>query len=156
MAKPPRDRANTASHTYFVTTNTWEGRALFQSEQVALLLLETLFSYRQQSKFLLHEFALMPDHLHLLITPGPGVTLERAMQYIKGGFSRRAGQMLGRSMEIWQRGYVDHRIRDERDYARHRDYIWRNPVLGKLCLRAEDYPYCSAYPVSSLMPLLRG
>ncbi len=85
MAKPPRDRATTASHTYFVTAGTWEGRSLFQSERLAQLFLETLFHYRKQSRFLIHEFVLMPNHLHFLLTPGPNVTLERAMQLIKGG-----------------------------------------------------------------------
>lgn len=37
-------------------------------------------------RYLLHEFVVMPDHFHLILTP-TGITLERAMQCIKGGFS---------------------------------------------------------------------
>jgi putative transposase len=48
---------------------------------------QVLLSYREQHKYLLHEFVLMPDHFHLLITPT--LTLERALQLIKGGFSFR-------------------------------------------------------------------
>jgi len=36
---------------------------------MAKLFLEVLLHYRQQGKYLLHEFVLMPDHFHLLITP---------------------------------------------------------------------------------------
>jgi putative transposase len=77
--------------TYFVSTQTWERRDLFHSERLAELFLEILYHYRGESKYLLHEFVLMPNHFHLLITPS-GITLERAMQLIKGGFSHRAGQ----------------------------------------------------------------
>ena len=81
-------------------------QAIFQSERTADLLLSTLFTYRDQGKFLVHEFVLMPNHLHILLTPSSNVALERAMQFIKGGFSHRAGKELGITREIWQRGYV--------------------------------------------------
>jgi putative transposase len=88
----------------------------------------------------------MPDHLHLLITPV--VALERAVQFIKGGFSYRAKRELQSSMEIWQRGFSDHRVRDAEDYAQHVFYILRNPVDRKLAGSAEQYPYCSRFPGS--------
>ncbi len=88
----------------------------------------------------------MPDHFHILITPT--VTLERAIQFIKGGFSFRAKKALGSSMEIWQRGFSDHRIRSREDLEAHIDYIHKNPVEGQLVEFARDYPYCSAFPGS--------
>jgi putative transposase len=51
----------------------------------------------------------MPNHFHLLITPT--LTLERAMQVIKGGFSYRARKELGFAGEIWQPSYYDRRVR---------------------------------------------
>ena len=36
---------------------------------MADLLLEVIFHYRDQNKYLLHEFVIMPDHFHLLLTP---------------------------------------------------------------------------------------
>jgi putative transposase len=88
----------------------------------------------------------MPDHFHVLITPQE--SLERAVQFVKGGFSFRAKKELGSSMEIWQRGFSDHRIRDYEDLQIHVGYILRNPVVRKLVERAREYPYCSAYPGS--------
>jgi len=88
----------------------------------------------------------MPEHFHILITPS--VTLERAVQFIKGGFSFRAKKELNSSMEIWQVGFSDHRIRDAEDYGIHVEYIWRNPVGRKLVESAAEYPYCSAFPGS--------
>jgi putative transposase len=84
----------------------------------------------------------MPEHFHILITPT--VTLERAVQFIKGGFSFRAKKELQSSMEIWQTGFSDHRIRDTQDYLNHVEYIFRNAVGRKLAEAAPEYPYCSA------------
>ncbi len=143
--KPTREHATNNGQTYFVTASTWQRRALFNNPRWAELFLETLHSYRGKG-YLLHEYVLMPDHFHVLITPS--VTLERAVQFIKGGFSFRAKKELGTSMEIWQRGFSDHRIRDWEDFEIHINYILRNPVGRKLVDRAVDYPYCSAFPGS--------
>jgi len=66
------------------------------------------------------------------------------MQLIKGGFSYRVKKELGLNSEIWQRGYVDHRIRDLNDYEGHVTYIRQNPVEAHLASREEEYPYSSA------------
>jgi len=74
---------------FFVTTVTANRQPIFRRETVARLLMETLAHYREQRKFLLHEFVIMPDHVHALLTPAAEISLERAMQFIKGGFSYR-------------------------------------------------------------------
>ena len=146
MSKPPRDRAPSASNTYFVTASAFSGQSIFQSERMANLLIETLLGYRSQGKYLLHEFVIMPNHLHILITTGTGVTLERAVQFIKGGFSHRVGKRLEMRGEIWQRGYVDHRIRDLSDFSQHKQYIFQNPVKANLAETPERYSFSSAFP----------
>lgn len=156
MAKPQRDKSLTDSRTYFISAGTWQGRSLFQSERLAVLFLETLFRYRDGGKFSAHEFTVMPTHIHLLLTVPPTATLERTMQFIKGGFSHQAGQEVGPNMEIWQRGYVDHRIRDAADYARHVEYIRQNPVRAGLVQAPELYPYSSAHPGFALDPPPQG
>jgi len=131
--------------TYFVTFSTWQRRRLFVVEPYARLLLKTIYGYRRAGKFQLHAFVLMPEHVHLLFTPANDVTLERAVQLIKGGYSHAFGQEFGKHKEVWQRGFTDHRIRDGADFERHREYIHRNPVAARLAEGAE-YRYCSAYP----------
>ena len=141
--KSTREHATNNSQTYFVTSQTWERRALFRAEPWARLFFKTLLSHRSES-YLLHEFVLMPDHFHLLITPS--TSLERAMQLIKGGFSFRAKRELGSNAEIWQHGFSDHRIRDWEDFEKHAHYVHLNPVKRRLCERPEDYRFSSAYP----------
>jgi putative transposase len=156
MSKPPRDRAVASSNTYFVTISAYQHQSLFQRTPVAELFVATLFPYREQNKFLIHEFVLMPNHVHLLLTPARGVTLERSIQFIKGGFSFRAGKELGMKNEIWQRGYVDHRIRNAADYEHHRKYIWSNPVKAHLSDNSEAFRQCSASGNFKLDPVPQG
>jgi putative transposase len=87
----------------------------------------------------------MPEHVHLLLTPAPAVSLERSIQFIKGGYSHALGPELGRKGEVWQRGFTDHRIRDIEDFENHRTYIHENPVKRGLVPSASDYRYSSAY-----------
>jgi putative transposase len=84
----------------------------------------------------------MPDHFHLLITPT--LTLERALQLIKGGFSFRAKKELGLGGEIWEKSYHDRRVRDWQEYCAVRQYIHLNPVKKGLAGVAGQYSYSSA------------
>jgi REP element-mobilizing transposase RayT len=93
--KPQREHATNNAQTYMVTSSTWERRALFQDEPWAKLLIETLNHY-QDTAYLLHEFVIMPDHFHALITPQ--TSLEKAVQFIKGDFSYRARKELSSIM----------------------------------------------------------
>ena len=130
--------------TYFVTSRTWESRALFMKERICSLFVETLMHYRDRQAFLLHAFVLMPDHFHALLTPGDDIALERAVQYIKGGSAHRIGQELRFRFPVWQRGFSDHRIRDGADYEAHMRYIEQNPVTLKLVATASEYRWSSA------------
>jgi putative transposase len=126
--------------TFFVTSATAQRKALFQRTVAADLLVDVFLSYRDQGKYLLHEFVIMPDHFHALITPAPEISLERAVQFIKGGFSFR----LKSTLPVWQASFTNHRIRDKEDFAQHSQYIRMNPVRAGLVPSAEKYPYSSA------------
>jgi len=130
--------------TFFAGAVTWGRRPLFRAEPMARLFLDTLRNYRIQHQYLLHEFVLMPEHLHLLLTPAPDVSFEKAVQLIRGGFSFRVKHEMGLALEVWQPGPTNHRIRDADDYARHVEYIWQNPVKRRLVKNPQEYPYGSA------------
>src|SRR4051812_9402795 len=87
----------------------------------------------------------MPDHFHLIITP-ENITLERTLQLIKGGFSHRVRQVRP-NLNVWQKSFTDHRIRDAVDYSKHREYLLSNPVRARLSQQPELYPYSSANPL---------
>jgi putative transposase len=141
-----------SDRTFFVTTVNARRQPIFRRDPTAKLLIETLAHYRDERKFLLHEFVLMPDHVHALLTPAPEISLERVMQFIKGGFSYR----LKSRPPVWQASFTNHRIRDPDDYEHHREYIRMNPVHARLVTRAEAYPYSSAAGVLRLDPAPPG
>jgi putative transposase len=147
--KPAREHATNNSQTYFITPDTWERRTLFKNEAWARLFFKNLLAHRSEAYFL-HEFVLIPDHFHLLITPT--ASLERAAQLIKGGFSFQVKKELGFNGEVCQRGFSDHRIRDGEDYYRHVHYIHLNPVKRHLCNVPAEFKYSSAYPGWKLDP----
>ena len=94
-------RATAGARTFFVTSSICEKRNLLQSDHSAGLFVRVLYDYRALGKFRLHEFVVMPDHFHLLLTVGGGMTIERALQFVKGGFAFRAGRELGFMAPIW-------------------------------------------------------
>ena len=127
------------TRTYFVTAVTAQRRRLFQVSATAELLQRTILDYHDQGKFLLHAFVIMPDHLHALITPAPDVSLEKAMQYIKGGFSFR----LKSKLDVWMRSFNETQIQTADQFSNCVRYIEENPVRRGLVSAARAYPYGS-------------
>jgi putative transposase len=128
------------TRTYFVTTVTAERHSLFQVTATAELLKQTILDYRRQGKFLLHAFVIMPEHFHALITPAPNISLEKAMQFIKGGFSFR----LKSKHEVWMRSFNESQIMSEEKFINCMRYIEDNPVRRGLAATPEAYPFSSA------------
>ena len=115
-------------------------RSLFQVKATAELLERTILDYRSQGKFLLHAFVIMPDHFHALITPAPGVSLEKAVQFIKGGFSFR----LKSKLDVWMRSFNESQIMSKEKFMSCVRYIEENPVRRGLVSTPEAYPFSSA------------
>ena len=117
---------------------------LFQRNEYADLLLATLLRYRDAGEFKLHEFVVMPNHIHLLLSLDDEHTISRAMQMVKGGFSHALQQNGPKRPAVWQPSYYEHRVRNLNEYHRIRNYIHSNPVRRGLVSVAIDYLYSSA------------
>jgi putative transposase len=149
MARPARNAHSehvlSSERTFFATTKTGAGRRLLQSSRNATLFIEVLRSYVSARKFQVHDFVVMPDHVHLLLTVGADMTIEKAMQLIKGGFSFRLKKECGFSGEVWQRGFSEVRADEKETFERYRAYIVQNPVKAGLADSPEQYPYCYTF-----------
>ena len=128
------------TRTYLVTAVTAQRRRLFQVTATAELFQRTLFDYRGQGKFLVHAFVVMPEHFHALISPAPDVSLEKAMQFIKGGFSFR----LKSKMDVWERSFNESQIMTSDKFVTCVRYIEDNPVRKRIVFDAAEYLYSSA------------
>ena len=137
------------TRTYFVTTVTANRRRLFQTSEAADLMLGVLGHYRKEHRFALHAFVVMPDHLHLLITPAPEVSLEKAIQFIKGGFSFR----LKSKRDVWERGFNEVQIRNADKFHGCRRYIEENPLRAGLTRALEGFKYSSAFSLNETDPM---
>lgn len=128
------------TRTYFVTAVAAQHRSIFQVTATAELLEHTLLDYRSQGKYLLHAYVIMPDHLHALITPAIDVSLEKAMQYIKGGFSFR----LKSKGDVWMRSFNESQVMSKEKFVSCARYIEENPVRRGLVSSTDAYQFGSA------------
>jgi putative transposase len=103
-------------------------------------MIETLQDYRRQGRFALHAFVIMPDHIHVLLTPAPDVSLEKAVQFIKGGFSFR----LRSGRPVWERSFNETQILSGDKFGACKEYILRNPIRKGLASWPAEYRYSSA------------
>ena len=133
--------------TYAITVLTHQRHRIFQRTANANLMIETLFRYRDQGRFALHAFVIMPDHVHVLITPGVEVTTAKCLQLIKGGFSFAVRKQF--PGVIWHPGYHEHRIRDFEDFQSQKQYITNNPTRKNY----SDYPHIHTAYENRLDPI---
>jgi putative transposase len=103
---------------YMVTSVTEGRRSVFQVQASAQLLCDTLIQNRNEGRYLLHAFVVMPNHFLALLTPSSHMSLERCVQYIKGGSSKQ----LGRG-PIWQKGFNQQGVQNREAYLAYVRYV---------------------------------
>jgi putative transposase len=113
---------------------------MFQVESVSKLMMDVMRSYRNQGRFSVHAFVVMPDHVHVIMTPAPDVSLEKAVQFIKGGFSFR----LKSKRDVWERSFNEVQIVNAEKFEACKRYIEENPARGRLVIAPGEYAYSSA------------
>jgi putative transposase len=149
MAHPARNAspANVLnpSRIFFATTGTSMSMRLLQSERNASLLIDVLHSLVAEHFIKLHDFVIMPDHVHLLIEVRDDMTIEKAMQLIKGRFSRRLSHEFGYKGDVWQRGFTEVQVMNKQALEAHRVYIAQNPVKAGMAASADEFPFCFRY-----------
>ena len=99
-----------------------------------------------QSRYLLHEWVVMPNHAHAIVWPMPNHLLSDILKSWKQFTSRRAKAILVLGEEpFWQPESHDHWIRNDAEKTRIARYIRNNPVAAGLCARPEDWRWSSAW-----------
>jgi putative transposase len=87
----------------------------------------------------------MPDHVHLMVVPGEGVTVSDVMRRFKSYAShelQRRGKYKGR---VWHRRFYDRAIRTHAALLETLGYIHENPVAAGLAPQVGDYPFSSCH-----------
>jgi REP element-mobilizing transposase RayT len=98
------------------------------------------------SRYRLHAWVIMPNHVHVVITPKADAAIPRIVASWKSYTATGANALLLRSGPFWQEDYFDRFIRDERHFAAAIRYVEHNPVEAGLCIRPEAWAFSSARP----------
>jgi REP element-mobilizing transposase RayT len=91
----------------------------------------------------LHAWVIMPNHVHLLLTPHTNVS--SLLCSLKGYSARQANKILASSGQpFWQNESYDHLVRTGEEFRRIERYIINNPVKAGLVESAEKFLWSSA------------
>ncbi|MAS91741.1 MAG: hypothetical protein CMO55_00980 [Verrucomicrobiales bacterium] len=91
---------------------------------------------------LIGDLVIMPNHVHILITPAENETLQKALKRIKGASARGINLALGQNGKVWKKHSYDHIVRDLKQLNHYKDYIASNPVRARI--RDEAYTWKEA------------
>ena len=121
------------------------GACHLRRPDIAAMVIEALRHF-DQHQYLLDDWVVMPNHVHLILWPVPNFTLSEILKSRKQFTATQANRMLGRTGQpFWQSESFDHWIRDEAQKARIRRYIRANPVKAGLCSSPESWPWSCAW-----------
>jgi len=101
----------------------------------------------QERHYVLDDWVVMPNHVHLILWPMPNYTLSEILKGRKQFTATQANLILGKTgQSFWQRESFDHWIRNDEEKARIRRYIRMNPVNARLCKSPKEWQWSSAWP----------
>ena len=102
----------------------------------------------------LHEYVVMQNHVHMLITPL--ADMKDILREIKGVTACFANEAIGfKGKSFWQKDYYDHFCRDESEFHRIGRYIVMNPVKAGFVTMPEDWKWSSASRRDKILHELR-
>jgi putative transposase len=111
--------------------------------QVAACVVEKIRRGHALQHYELHRFVVMPNHLHVLVTPK--AEPRQLMKSLKGATARAANSLPGRTgMAFWQDESFDRWMRDDAEFQKTAAYIEQNPASARLVERPEDWPWSSS------------
>jgi REP element-mobilizing transposase RayT len=102
----------------------------------------TSIHYRDPKHYSLHSYVVMPNHVHLLITPNVEVpTLTHSLKRYTARQANLTLRLTGKT--FWQDESYDHLVRNQEEFRRITKYIETNPVVAGLVPEADQYRWSS-------------
>jgi len=134
--------------TYFIT---YHCAASVTLNDAARTLVLDNWKHWHGKRYLLHAAVVMPDHVHVLITPkakGQNVwyPLEDILHTNKSYTAHEINKAQGRKGSIWQDERFDRIVRDENEFFEKWNYMANNPVKNGLADRPKAYPWLHQDP----------
>jgi putative transposase len=130
-----------------VTVCTDSKENIFDSEVNAKIVIDELFKTAKDLRFRILCYCLMPNHLHVIVSPGEStLSLSKFLNIFKGRTTAVFKDSKG-LRKIWQRSAFDHVIRTEENLRMIVEYIRNNPVRKGIVKKVDDYPYSESFDV---------
>lgn len=120
------------------------GGCYLRQEEIASIVEENLLHFADV-KYKLHAWVIMPNHVHILLTPKEGHSLSEIVHSGKSFTSTKANKLLNRTGKFWFPEGFDRFIRDYDHFEKAFNYIERNPVKAGLCENQSDWRFSSAW-----------
>ena len=131
-----------ANAVFFITLCSLNKKQVFVKDDFNTEVMKCIKNERKQIGHAIYVFCLMPDHLHLLLSPlETGIPVPQFM----GGLSSLITRLSWRysfTGRLLQRSFYDHVIRKDEDLRGIAEYILNNPVRRGLVEEWHDYLYC--------------
>ena len=107
------------------------GMAFMKDPRIADLVQSALL-FGHGKDYELYEFAVMPNHVHLIMGFEKGDAVKRIVTGIKSFTGRGINRLLGRKGDVWAKDAYNRIIRTEDEYRNQRDYVRLNPSRAGL------------------------
>jgi REP element-mobilizing transposase RayT len=134
-----RGRSSQPGATYFLTLCTENRAPGLTTTAIAERIITEAHALTADTTWRLISATVMPDHVHLLITLGERLSLEKSISRLK---AKTSALLNARSPAlIWQRGFFDHKLRAEEPLSAFLLYIYLNPYRAQLCERTAAWPW---------------
>jgi len=119
------------------------GSCLLQDPRAATIAEDALLHF-QGDRFALSAWCVMPNHVHVVVTPFREFSLPNLLHSWKSYSAHEVNKALAREGKVWEEEAFDHLVRNERAFSRFVNYTENNPVKARLCERPEDWAFGSA------------
>jgi len=107
------------------------GECLLKKDDIAKIM-DNAIKHFDGERYDLIAWAIMPNHVHVIIRPRPGYKLAEIAHSWKSFTAKEINKCLGRDGSVWMDEYYDHLIRDENDFGNQINYVLNNPIKAGL------------------------
>ena len=118
-------------------------QAIFVDDEDRRRLLSQLAEVVREQALALHAYVLMPNHLHLLVTPHSAEALGRAVQSLGRRYVGAFNHRHGRSGTLWEGRYRAHAVGGAANVLACMRFIELNPQRAGLVIGLDEYPWSS-------------
>jgi REP element-mobilizing transposase RayT len=124
------------------TLDTGYGECLLAEPSIAEIVQNALLHFDGE-RYRLHAWCVMPNHVHVLLTPLEGSFLSAIVHSWKSFTAHAINKLTGRRGRLWAEEYFDRAIRDDAHYGACKEYFENNPVTAGLCAEPSEWPFSS-------------